>query len=84
MLPRLWIALLALLLLAAPADSTLAETVETPSSMSLCDDAAATPVEIPRAAERPHRTACAGRPEDAVPPAPVLARIFRPPRPSLD
>jgi hypothetical protein len=58
--------------------------VETPSSMSLCDDDAATPVEIPRPEEPPHRTACAARPKDAVPPAPVLARIFRPPRPSLD
>jgi hypothetical protein len=83
MLPRLWIALLALLLLAAPAGSTLAETVDAPSSISLCDDDDVTRVEVPCAEESPHRTACATRPEDAVPAAPVRAGVFRPPRPSL-
>lgn len=83
MLPRLWIVLLALLLLAAPAGSMIAESVDAPPSISLCDDDDATHVEAPRADGPPHRTACAARPEDAVPPAPALARIFRPPRPSL-
>jgi hypothetical protein len=83
MLPRLWIVLLALLLLAAPAGSTFAETADASSSISLCDDDIVTHVEVPRADGPPHRTACVTRPEDTVPPAPVLARIFRPPRPSL-
>lgn len=83
MLPRLWIVLLALLLLAAPAGSTFAETVDAPSSISLCDDDDVTYVEVPRADRPLHRTAGATRPGDIVPPAPVLARIFRPPRPSL-
>ena len=84
MLPRLWIVLLAVLLLAAPAGSTLAETVDAPPSIGLCDDDdAAARVALPRAAGPPLRAARAVRSEDAVPPAPVLARVFRPPRPAL-
>jgi len=76
--------LLAVLLLAAPAGSTLAETVDDPPSIGLCDDDdAAAHVELPRAEGPPHRAVRAMKRQDAVPPAPVLARVFRPPRPAL-
>jgi hypothetical protein len=85
MLPRLWIVLLALLLLAAPAGSMLAGTADAPSEIGCCEDEddAATRVELPRAEGPPRRPACAARTDGAVPPAPVLAGVFRPPRPAL-
>lgn len=84
MLPRIWIALLAVLLLAAPADGTFAEHADAQASSGLCDDAAAMPVQAPPAERAPARAARVTRRADVVPPAPELARVFRPPRPSSD
>jgi hypothetical protein len=83
-LPRLWVVLLALLLLAAPASSTSAEIVDAQPSIGLLDDEALAHVKVPSTGGAPDRVALAARPDDAVPPAPVLARVFRPPRPSFD
>ncbi len=86
MLPRLWVVLLALLLLAAPAGSTSAEIVDAQPSigLGLLDDEAVAHVKVPTAEGTPDRVLCAARPDDAVPPAPALSRVFRPPRPSFD
>ncbi len=83
MLPRIWIVLLALLLLAAPAGSLSAEIVDAQPSIGLCDDEVLAHVKAPSTESTPGRIVCAPRPDDAVPPAPVLARVFRPPRPSF-
>jgi hypothetical protein len=83
-LPRFWVVLLALLLLAAPAGSTSAEIVDAQPSVGLLDDEAVAHVRVPAAAGTPARALGAATPDDAVPPAPVIARIFRPPRPGFD
>ena len=82
-LPRIWIALLAVLLLAASAGSTV-EVVDDQSSTSLCDDEATMHVQVLSAESAPGRTVCAASRADAALPAPELARVFRPPRPSFD
>ena len=82
---RIWVVLLALaalLLLAAPAAGMRAEVADAPAPAGLCDDAALPQGKAPPAAAPPGRVARAPRREGAVPPAPVLARIFRPPRPA--
>lgn len=83
MLPRIWIALLAVLLLAAPADSRFAEVADSQSISfaGSCDDGALPAVEVVPAGGAPRRMAGAVTFDDTVPSAPVLARIFRPPRP---
>ena len=81
---RLWIVLLALLLLAAPADATLAGTVDAPPSIVLCDEGAVAQAEALPPERPPARTICTPRRADAAPPTPPLARIFRPPRPAFD
>jgi len=79
-LPRLWIALLALLLLAGSAESMLAESPDTQASSSLCDDEAIAHVQVLYAETTSARTVCAATPDDGALPAPDLARVFRPPR----
>lgn len=81
---RIWVVLLALaaLLLAAPAAGMPAEVVDAPAPAGLCDDDALPQGKAPPADSPPGRLARAPRRADAVPPAPVLARIFRPPRPA--
>lgn len=88
MIPRLWVVLLALLLLAAPAGSTSAEIVDAQPSiglgLGLLDDEAVAHVKVPSAEAAPDRAVLAARLDARVPPAPVVSRIFRPPRPSFD
>jgi hypothetical protein len=84
-LPRIWIALLALLLLGACAGATSAERMEGPSPSGLAcsladDDDASAHVPAP-AVEAPARPIPATRPDSTAPPSPELARIFRPPQP---
>jgi hypothetical protein len=80
---RLWILLLTVLLVAAPAGGMAAEVLpEAPSLLAFDDDVVAQPeivvehvpvltTALPRVAETPHAS-------------PALARIFRPPRPTFD
>jgi hypothetical protein len=82
--PRIWIALLALLLLAASADGTVVEVVDAQSSTCLCDDDATAHVQVRSAERAPDRTICTATRADAALPAPEPARVFRPPRPSFD
>jgi hypothetical protein len=87
-LPRIWIALLALLLLAASAGGTVIEVVDAQSpavqpSAAPCDDDDAANVHVLSAVRAPDRAVCAARRAHAVPPPPELARVFRPPRPPL-
>jgi hypothetical protein len=83
MLPRLWLVLLAVLLLAAPAGSAFEEAVDARPSMGLCDDAVIAHVEVPLAEPTPERTIRMVAPDAAPPPEPLRDRIFRPPRPTL-
>jgi hypothetical protein len=82
-LPRLWIVLLAVLLLAAPAGSAFEEAVDARPSMGLCDDAVIAYVEVPLAERAPERTIRTVAPDEAPAPEPLRDRIFRPPRPAL-
>lgn len=90
MIPRVWVVLLALLLLAAPAGSASAELVDAQPSiglglgLGLLDDEAVAHVKVPSAEGTPDRAVLAARRDARVPPAPVVSRIFRPPRPSFD
>lgn len=84
MLPRIWVVLLALLLLAAPADRAFAEVTDAQPPAGLCDDDDLDHVKVQSAEPTPDRIVCSARPNDVVPPVPVLARVFRPPRPSFD
>jgi hypothetical protein len=81
---RIWVVLLALaaLLLAAPAAGMRAEVADAPAPTCLCDDDALPQGKLPPAGGPPGRISRAPTREGAVPPAPVLARIFRPPRPA--
>jgi hypothetical protein len=81
-LPRIWILLLAALLLAAPADDVQAEVVDV-THLSPADEEALTRIEVALFA-RPADRAGAPPPRDLVPPSPLLSRVFRPPRPSFD
>jgi hypothetical protein len=81
--PRIWILLLAVLLLAAPADSAF-EIADASATTSLCDDEAVTDVPVVLAETVAARITRPPRRDDATPPAPALARIFRPPRRSFD
>jgi hypothetical protein len=81
MLPRLWIVLLAVLLLAAPAGSAFEETADAQPSIGLCDDAVLTHAEAPLPERTPDRAACTVTRNGAPPPDPLRDPIFRPPRP---
>jgi len=71
------------LLLAAPAEGRFAEAVDSQSIpvAGSCDDDALPAAFVVPAEGAPRRLAGAVTLDDTVPPAPVLARIFRPPRP---
>ena len=84
MFPRLWIVLLALLLLAAPAGGMFEEAVDAQPSISLCDDAALAHVEVSLAERTPDRADRTVTREDVLPPDPLRDPIFRPPRPARD
>jgi hypothetical protein len=80
---RIWIVLLAVLLLAAPAGGVTAEVVDGDAAASLCTDEALPHTPVTMAEPPPQPTRCLVNIADTLPPAPPLARIFRPPRTTL-
>jgi len=82
-LPRLWILLLTVLLVVAPADGMVADVLPEAPSLSAFDDEI---VELPTIAVEhvPVLTVSPPRIDDLPPASPALARIFRPPRPTFD
>lgn len=83
MLVRLFVLLIAMVLVAVPADSACAETcADAAAELALGDDALVTYVVNVAAEHGPIPLATPSR-RDAPPPMPALGRIFRPPRGSL-
>jgi len=76
---RIWTLLLAVLLLAAPADNAFAEVDAQSESVAACDELVVqVVVDLP-----PPTTASAPivKRDEPLPLAPALGRVFRPPRP---
>ena len=76
---RLWILLLALLLLAAPADQRSAEVTDSHAA-ALADDVELAVVELAVPEHEPVLSGIAIELTEIVMPAPVRAGVFRPPR----
>jgi hypothetical protein len=81
-LARIWL-LLALLMLAAPAGDVVAEAAEA-SSYAAADDDTATGATAVVLDEFAPRVVHIPRVAETTRPAPALARVFRPPRPTFD
>ena len=79
MLPRLWILLLTVLLVAVPAGGMDAEVLPEAASLAAFDDDVVVQREIV-VEPVPVRTVPLPRVADTLPASPALARIFRPPR----
>jgi hypothetical protein len=83
-LARLWLVLLALLVLAAPARDVVAEAAEVTSCADAADDDSAiraTAVVLDESPPRVVQIPCAA---ETTRPTPALSRVFRPPRPAFD
>jgi hypothetical protein len=79
---RIWLVLLALLMLAAPAD-IVGETAEI-SSAAAADDETLIEAIVVKLDETPPRRVRVIRVGETIPPTPAPAGVFRPPRPTLD
>jgi hypothetical protein len=79
-LVQIWLALLVLLLLAAPAGARSQELPDLPSPSGLCDDAAPASAPAPLVVRPPCAAVRPAPGIDREPTAPELARVFRPPR----
>jgi len=78
---RIWTLLLAVLLLAAPANTAFAEVDA--QAEHTCD-ALVTQIATELPAPTPAHAPRIARLDEPLPPSPALSRIFRPPRPSFD
>ena len=81
---RIWIILLALLLLAAPTNNVSAEVVDAQASMAPSDDIDVSEIAMPATESAPDPNIIRVVLDDIVRQAPVLAGIFRPPRRPFD
>ncbi|MGE0548258.1 MAG: hypothetical protein AB7O24_11150 [Kofleriaceae bacterium] len=85
MFARICVIVLALLLCAAPADRAYAEIQDNQSaSLALLDDDALTQICVLPSTAGLERVPCTSIASDSIPLAPALARVFRPPRLSID
>lgn len=83
MLARLFFIVLALLMLAAPVGDVVVEAAEVASSIAFDEELVTAPTVTPLE-EAPPRTMQVARAAETTPPAPILAGVFRPPRPAFD
>ena len=84
MLVRIWLVLLALLMVAAPAADVAAETADAVSYEAAEEDGTATAATAVTLDECPARVVDLPSAAETTRPAPALARVFRPPRPAFD
>jgi hypothetical protein len=82
-LARIWIVLIAALLLAAP-DSTYAEVVDAKTSSALVDDDPCANVQVVATESTRDESECPTVLDENVPQPPALAGVFRPPRRSFE
>jgi hypothetical protein len=85
-LVRIWLVVLALLMLAAPAGDRVAEAADAVSyaGAGAADDDTATGVTVVTLDEPPLCVVHVPCAAETIRPTPALARVFRPPRPAFD
>jgi hypothetical protein len=83
-LVRIWLVLLALLVLAAPASDVVAETAEASSWAAAADEDTATGATAVTLDDSPPCVMHTPRASETTRPRLALARVFRPPRPASD
>ena len=83
MLVRIFFIVLALLMLAAPVGDVVVEAAEVASAIAVDEEPVTTPT-VALFEEAPPRIVQFARAAETAPPAPILAGVFRPPRPAFD